>query len=610
MASFAGSPAIVLTHKEAELFDLLKSAIEYKQRRTVARVAGGWVRDKLLGRESDDIDIALDDQTGVEFATSLQEYLSSQGHRARRVAVVDANPEQSKHLETAITHVLNLSIDFVNLRAETYTEETRIPEIRFGTPLEDALRRDFTINALFFNINTATIEDLTGRGMDDLRSSVLRTPLDPLVTFKDDPLRVLRAARFAARFNLEVDPALRAAASHADVVRGLQQKISRERVLKELEGMLHGPTCRPIMALELLADWGLFSAVFSPAGVQGLSQGEAETAEAWSLSPIPASVPVFMLHIDALPGGSAAATAAVVQQCHTYSLSVARWFNALVALPSSHRLSAPVPAAGTVLSSLTLLQPLVLIKGRVTMDTSEEGLSPDCLLTPAALRVAFWAVAVSGLESIQGPDKKDKKRGITRLSVQALRDSLKLDGDSLRDVRAIFDASEAWALLAAAPAPAADNSTESAASAVSEAGAWRVRVGLVIRAARSQWPVALWLACARELACLSASAPSSSAFSSSSSSVKVTPHVVLDATTASIIARYRSLLHSVLSAGLTNAWLARPLHDGQSLQQLLGLRPGAKVGAAQQRQVLWQLENPSGSAQDCAAYMLSIVGEL
>jgi len=327
-----------------------------------------------------------------------------------------------------------------------------------------------------------------------------------------------------------------------------------------------------------------------------------------------------MLHVDALPGSSAAAAEAVIQRCHDYSLSVARWFNALVALPSSHRLSAPVPAAGTVLSSSSLLQPLVLAKGRITMDTSEEGLTPECLLTPPALRVAFWAVVVSGLESLQGPDKKDKKHGIARLSMQTLRDSLKLDGESLRDVRAIFDASEAWALLAAAPAPAADSDNTPGSAAGGEVGAWRVRVGTVIRAAKSQWPPALWLACARELACLSASAPSSSsssssspqpsASSSSSSSLEATVPVVIDATTASIIAKYHTLLQAVLSSGLANAWLARPLLDGQSLQQLLGLRPGAKVGAAQQRQVLWQLENPLGSAEECAAYMLSIVGEL
>jgi len=96
--------------------------------------------------------------------------------------------------------MFGLDLDFVNLRSEEYTEATRIPQMRFGTPLEDAERRDLTINSLFYNIHTDLIEDWTGYGLSDLDQKIARTPLEPDTTFRDDPLRVLRVARFATRF--------------------------------------------------------------------------------------------------------------------------------------------------------------------------------------------------------------------------------------------------------------------------------------------------------------------------------------------------------------------------------------------------------------------------
>lgn len=86
-----------------------------------------------------------------------------------------------------------------------------------GTPLEDAQRRDFTINALFYNLQTGKVEDYTGQGVDDLKKGLLRTPASATVTFNDDPLRALRAARFAARFNLKLHPDIIAAARTRNV---------------------------------------------------------------------------------------------------------------------------------------------------------------------------------------------------------------------------------------------------------------------------------------------------------------------------------------------------------------------------------------------------------
>lgn len=83
----------------------------------------------------------------------------------------------------------------MNLRTEAYTESSRIPSMDIGGPEEDAFRRDLTINSLFYNVNTGAVEDYVGRGMEDIRNQIIRTPLPALTTLLDDPLRVLRAVR-------------------------------------------------------------------------------------------------------------------------------------------------------------------------------------------------------------------------------------------------------------------------------------------------------------------------------------------------------------------------------------------------------------------------------
>lgn len=115
--------------------------VQENQLNTKLRVAGGWVRDKLLGKDSDDIDIALDDMYGEEFAKLIDARLNadkaaaSDGHKNKQhFGVIKANNEKSKHLETATIKVEGLMIDLVNLRSETYTEESRVPTIEIGTP--------------------------------------------------------------------------------------------------------------------------------------------------------------------------------------------------------------------------------------------------------------------------------------------------------------------------------------------------------------------------------------------------------------------------------------------------------------------------------------------
>lgn len=296
-------PSINLTDDESNLFELLSQVTDEREITSTLRVAGGWVRDKLLstpafshsqtgerltskfqkpavqasmGRQGTklmfanededehqpvDIDIALDDMLGREFADHLNDYLQGHGRETVSVGVVLKNPEKSKHLETATMKVGSFWIDFVNLRAEEYTQDSRIPDLmRIGSPAEDAFRRDLTINALFYNINTGQVEDWTGRGFDDLKRGIVATPLPPLTTLLDDPLRVLRSVRFAARLRFTMDDDLVKAATDERVRGALAQKVSRERVGGEVDLMLRSPD--PVGAMRLLINLNLVDTVF------------------------------------------------------------------------------------------------------------------------------------------------------------------------------------------------------------------------------------------------------------------------------------------------------------------------------------------------------------
>lgn len=253
----------------------------------ILRFTGGWVRDKLLGVQSHDIDVAINKMTGFQFGLKLKEYLEAPGNPEKYglegiakndsqstkastsgknnvvggLHKIEANPEKSKHLETVTTRILGLDIDLVNLRKETYSEDSRNPQMEFGTPEEDALRRDATVNAMFYNLNTEVIEDFTGQGHDDMKKKFIRTPLEPYQTFKDDPLRVLRLIRFASRLGYTIDPDAEECMKNADIQDALQAKISRERVGVELEKMLRGPD--PYRALVLIDRLNLYQTIFS-----------------------------------------------------------------------------------------------------------------------------------------------------------------------------------------------------------------------------------------------------------------------------------------------------------------------------------------------------------
>lgn len=121
---------ISLTRTEQNVLNTLQEVIKANSvKGTIVRIAGGWVRDKLLNLPNHDFDIALDNMTGQEFATTVSNYLQSKGQKAHSVAVIQANPGQSKHLETATTKIHGIDVDFVNLRCEEYAQDSRIPSM-------------------------------------------------------------------------------------------------------------------------------------------------------------------------------------------------------------------------------------------------------------------------------------------------------------------------------------------------------------------------------------------------------------------------------------------------------------------------------------------------
>lgn len=256
---------IRLSELEDKLFTLLLDVTKQSEVPPVTlRVAGGWVRDKLLYPSRDlgtevDIDVALDTMFGNDFAELTRDYLVARGIETGSIGVIQKNPDQSKHLETATMRVLGVNIDLVNLRTETYSHDSRIPEVKIGTPSEDAMRRDLTINALFYNINDGTLEDFTQHGFDDIRARVIRTPLPPFTTLLDDPLRALRAVRFAARLNFSMDDELAHTCKNCDVHNALDAKVSRERISGELHRILCNKNAPH--AIALLVEFGLFPVV-------------------------------------------------------------------------------------------------------------------------------------------------------------------------------------------------------------------------------------------------------------------------------------------------------------------------------------------------------------
>ncbi|MBI2429719.1 MAG: HD domain-containing protein [Ignavibacteriales bacterium] len=220
-------------------------------------VVGGYVRDLLLGREVNDIDIVVVGD-GVLFAENVA------GRLGKKKVVT------FEKFGTAMLPYENGKIEFVGARRESYNRDSRKPDVAVGTLQEDLSRRDFTINAMAVSLNKSRWGELVDpfHGQDDLDKKIIRTPLDPMATFDDDPLRIMRAIRFAAQKGFSIDEKTLAAIPQ---IKERLTIISQERITDEFMKILASP--KPSIGLRLMFDTGIMAIVFQEvAELSGVDQ--------------------------------------------------------------------------------------------------------------------------------------------------------------------------------------------------------------------------------------------------------------------------------------------------------------------------------------------------
>lgn len=243
----------------AEVLRLLKQAAA--EQGVKAWVVGGYVRDKLLGRPHPNPDIVVEKGDALALATRFATLAGAQP------------PVTFERYGTAQVALPGHLVEFVTARAESYAANSRKPDVRPATLEEDLRRRDFTVNTLLMDLDGNVQDPLGGRA--DLDARLLRTPGDPLRTFADDPLRMLRAVRFAAQLGFKLAPDL------VPAMRDMRSRlappvVSVERVADELRHMLTSE--RPKLALELLDAGGLLEVILPELGAcKGVAQGGYHT---------------------------------------------------------------------------------------------------------------------------------------------------------------------------------------------------------------------------------------------------------------------------------------------------------------------------------------------
>jgi len=226
------------------IFSIIKDLADKTD--TEVYVIGGYVRDRIMGRSfKNDVDILVIG-SGIDFATKLGEHLHT------KVAVY-------KSFGTAMLVYDGLDVEFVGARKESYRRDSRKPIVEDGTLQDDQNRRDFTINAMAYSLNSATYGQLLDPfdGLSDIENRIIRTPLAPKETFSDDPLRMMRAIRFATQLNFKIDvEALEAIVETKERI----QIISKERITDEMNKIILSK--KPSIGFKYLFDTGLLQLVF------------------------------------------------------------------------------------------------------------------------------------------------------------------------------------------------------------------------------------------------------------------------------------------------------------------------------------------------------------
>lgn len=247
-----GTVKLMEQHLQHPVFQIISTVASSQNVR--AFVIGGYVRDLFLKRASADIDIVVLGN-GIDFAEEVAQKLKV------KVAVF-------KNFGTASLKYKNLDLEFVGARKESYRSESRKPIVEDGSLEDDQNRRDFTINALAIALNEANFGELIDpfQGIKDLENKLIRTPLEPEITFSDDPLRMMRAVRFAAQLGFTIDlAALEAIKANRERIK----IVSQERTTDELNKIIASP--KPSVGFKYLFDTGLLQLIFPQmAALQGV----------------------------------------------------------------------------------------------------------------------------------------------------------------------------------------------------------------------------------------------------------------------------------------------------------------------------------------------------
>jgi putative nucleotidyltransferase with HDIG domain len=209
-------------------------------------IVGGFVRDTILNREHNEIDfLVIGDGPG--FASAFGKKLGIE-----KISIF-------KNFGTAHFRYDDFDLEFVGARKESYRKNSRNPLVTTGTFDDDINRRDFTINTLAASINTKDFGKLTDKfnGLDDIKGKIIKTPLNPLETFNDDPLRILRAFRFSSQLHFDVDEKILQA---ANTLRERLKIVSQERITDEFFKILGSP--KPSVGLKLLQETNVMEIIF------------------------------------------------------------------------------------------------------------------------------------------------------------------------------------------------------------------------------------------------------------------------------------------------------------------------------------------------------------
>ncbi|KAF9989263.1 hypothetical protein BGZ75_006948 [Mortierella antarctica] len=562
---------IRLTEQEAKICEVLDAVAKRYQEKEgkpiQLRIAGGWVRDKLLGLSCHDLDIGIDTMMGYDFAALVNEYMESIGQEKRSIAKIATNPEKSKHLETATMVVLGMPLDFVNLRSEVYDDASRIPsEITFGTPSEDAYRRDITINALFYNIHTRSVEDFTGRGLEDLKNGIVRTPLEAYETFWQDPLRVMRCIRFAARFHFAIAEDSKQAILDERIKQALKTKISKERIGAELDKMIDDGAGRST-AIRLIHELGLYDVVFAPPVADGSAKGTtgvqgqiSDVEDAFKL----VWIMEWLLKINPGPANNSDDL-----EGRIFQAEVDQGQELLLAQTRGSPLT-------------THLYPLITttLSPKVPHIASKEEPYPEKLGTRNLILSAMLYPYRNMTATV---NKKAVPAGSWILRYGLKGKNLDIDivtklTDSIEAVRATVKT------LAQSPATNDEESIKDE----------RARMGMLIRdigfiaVIGKKWPCAFLLGLGVDLL------PKFEALRAG----------VFDEDVQARVATYNKFLSQAVDYQIDHCFSWKYLVDGKELTQLLNIKPGPKITEHLQSVMRWQLMHPGSSKEDCQAWIV------